>query len=536
MKTLLTSIGAQRFLCSLTLGLLVLAVTRGGLADSTTKRPLGGGKTATDSAPEASPPVPVLEFENVTVDQQLGTAYRGALKNLLAVNTLPYDEKRYNRTGLLADPPGKFIRAGGNYPTPWTRDAAINCWNAASLLEPTVARNTLWAVCERQENGKLIIQRDNQWWDKVIWITGAWSHFKITADQEFLTAAYEAATESLAEMKSTRFNEAYGLFEGPSVLCDGIAGYSQPPYDPENRSSFALNHPEVEKIMAFSTNCVYYNAYRCAAAMARQMSRPAAEIQALEVSAESLRGKIQQHFWIPEKQLYGYFIHGGGPLKGVLDRSEEGMGLAYSVIFGVAEGEGAQKVLRNTHLQPKGITCVWPHFKRFSDERPGRHNVMVWPMCSGMWAHAAAMAGRVDLFKREMTTIAELTNASDGVFYEIYNSVSGAVDGGWQVGRHYSSRTEQTWSATGYLRMVFYGLFGMEFEVEGLRFSPCLPREWGPVFLRGLRYRRMVLDILLDGAGTRVKSCKLDGLAVERPFVRADLEGLHRIAIEIVVE
>ena len=433
MKSLRTLIGGKRFPAGLALGLLTLVVTPAGVKDSTTKQAFGGGGINANRASGASRLVPVLRFKDATMDQQLGTAYQGALKNLLMVNTLGYEEKRYNRTGLLADPPSKFIRAGGNYGTPWTRDASVNCWNAASLLEPVVARNTLWAVCERQDNGKLIIQRDNQWWDKVIWITGAWSHFKITGDQAFLAAAGEAARESLAEMRSARFNETYGLFEGPAVLCDGIGGYPNPPYDPENGSSFALNYPEVEKIMSLSTNCVYFSAYRCAAAMARQLSRPASEIQAFEEFGESLRGRIQQHFWIPQKELYGYFIHGGGPLKGVLDQSEEGMGLAYSVIFGVAEGARAEKVLRNTHLQPKGITCVWPHFKRFSDERPGRHNVMVWPMCNGMWAHAAAKAGRVDLFKREVTTIAELTNASDGVFYEVYNSVSGAVDGGWQA-------------------------------------------------------------------------------------------------------
>ena len=110
----------------------------------------------------------------------------------------------------------EFIRAGGQYATPWTRDASINSWNAASLLAPAVARNTLWAVCERQANGRLIIQRDNQWWDKVIWAQGAWTHFLVTGDREFLAHAYEAVSESLAEMCRDHFNERFGLFEGPS--------------------------------------------------------------------------------------------------------------------------------------------------------------------------------------------------------------------------------------------------------------------------------------------------------------------------------
>ena len=89
-------------------------------------------------------------------------------------------------------------------------------------------RNTLWAVCERLPNGRLIVQRDNQWWDKLIWVTAAWNHFATTGDREFLAAAYEATEESLTEMSQTHFDQEYGLFQGPSHLADGIAGYPAP--------------------------------------------------------------------------------------------------------------------------------------------------------------------------------------------------------------------------------------------------------------------------------------------------------------------
>ena len=71
-----------------------------------------------------------------------------------------------------------------------------------------------------------------------------------------------------------------------------------------------------------------------------------------------------------------------------------------------------------------------------------------------------------------------MANASDGIFYEIYHSVTGVPDGGWQVGRHWDSCIHQTWSATGYLRMVFYGLFGLDFQPDGLRLRPTLPPGW----------------------------------------------------------
>jgi len=275
-----------------------------------------------------------------------------------------------------------------------------------------VARNTLWAVCERQAHGRLIIQHDNQWWDQVIWAQGAWTHFLVTGDREFLLLAYEAVAESLAAMRRTRFNERFGLFEGPSVLCDGIAGYPEPPYDPKVSSSFILDHPGGDNVMCLSTNCVAYQAYRCAAWMAGQLGRPATETSPFTETAGRLREAIQRHFWMPAKSTYGCFIHGRGPLAGKLDDSQEGMGLAYAILFHVAEDDQVRSILRTVHIQPKGIVCAWPHFARFNDARPGRHNVLVWPMASGMWAHAAAKAGAVARFASEMTNTAAMANAS----------------------------------------------------------------------------------------------------------------------------
>ena len=509
----------------------------GGAALASGARPMHGAEGSNPSPEGATAPAgatgPELHFEKPELEAIHGTAFKNALHNLLVTNTVPDTKNQYNRTGLLAYPPGQFIRAGGSYATPWTRDASINSWNAASLLTPAVARNTLWAVCERQPNGRLILQRDNQWWDKVIWAQGAWNHFLVTGDREFLAQAYEAVAESLAEMRRTRFNERFGLFEGPSVLCDGIAGYPEPPYDPKISSSFILDHPGGDKLMCLSTNCVAYQAHRCAAWMAGQLGRPAAEGAAFAETAARLREAIQRHFWMAAKSTFGYFIHGTGPLAGTLDESQEGMGLAYAILFEVADPAQVRNILRTVHLQPKGLVCVWPHFDRFSDARPGRHNVLVWPMASGMWAHAAAKAGAVQRFADEMTNTASMANASQGIFYEIYHSVTGVPEGGWQTGRRWDSCIHQTWSATGYLRMVLHGLFGLNFEPDGIRLTPTLPPGWGAVRLKGLRYRQAILNLRIEGEGQRIASVLLDEKSVSSAFLSTNLTGEHQLTIRL---
>jgi glycogen debranching enzyme len=283
-------------------------------------------------------------------------------------------------------------------------------------------------------------------------------------------------------------------------------------------------------MMVLSTNCEYYGAYQALAGMADELNQPS-DAASYRRDGAALRAAINQHLWRPEAGIYGYFIHGNDSLAGRLDTSQEGGGLAFAILLGVADPQQTQQVLTNTHWQPHGIVNVWPSFPRFSDEQPGRHNVMVWPMVHSMYGHAAAVGGRVDLFDRAVTDLANLAAGSGNSFFELYNSITGAVDGGWQVGRHWDSRPNQTWSATGYLRMIYYGLFGLTFTPDGLTFAPTLPAGWGPVSLYGLPYRDMTIDIELSGAGNRIRSGTVNGNAGR--VIPANATGTRTVRINL---
>jgi glycogen debranching enzyme len=476
---------------------------------------------------------PTLTFSTASTQSTLGAAYSRALTNLLDVNTLRYDPATYNQTGLMTDPPGTFIRAGGGYPQPWTRDGSVNPWNAASLLEPEMARNTLWSVVRRQPNGQLILVQDNQWWDQVVWLTSAWNHYLVTGDQAFLADAYRTATGTLNLRKAANYNAAYGLFQGPAFFNDGIAGYPAPPANAtESMGSFVGSYPSTAEMMTLSTNALYYSAYRSAAQMATALGQPADDVAALREMADSLQAKINQHFWIPGKGTYGYFIHNGDSLSGTLDQSEEGAGLSFAILFDVASPSQARSILQNTHLQPHGIAPVYPHFPRYNDAQPGRHNVIVWPMVQGFWASAAAKSGDQTRFAAEVVKLAGLANSSGG-FYEIYNARTGAVDGGWQIGRHWGSVRDQTWSATAYLRMMYDSMLGMRFTADGITFQPTLPPGWGDARLSGLRYRNATLDVSLRGAGNVVSLFKLDGVPATAHSVSRTLTGPHSVEITL---
>jgi hypothetical protein len=504
-------------------GLALLAVVTAG----------GGIVVAADAAVVAAPPT--IQFTNPDSQALYGTAYAAALKNLLQTNTIGYDA-RYDKSGLL-DPAVGLVRAGGGYDQPWTRDASINSWNATSLLSPALAENTLWAVVDKGADGTLRVQQDDQQWDQVVWVTAAWNHYLATGNGSFLENAYRTATGTLAireHATTAGFNSTYGLFTGASFFNDGIAGYPAPPADAtESVSTGSMPWPGVATGMFLSTNELYYAAYVNAANMAEKLRRPRSETAAYRTKAAALKTAINKHFWNRNTGLYNYQLLADGTTGAY----QEGTGLAFALLFGIADPAQARSIVARTHELPWGIPDTYPNWARYSDAQPGRHNTIVWPLVQGLWAKALAEQGEQGAFAAETARLAKLADNNSG-FWEIYHGNTGVVDGGWQrlgdtVKFHWGSEPDQTWSATAFLDMIHTGLFGLGFTDRGLSVTPDLPAGWGEVTLRDLHYRNADLTITLRGAGTRIRAFTVDGKTVPGNTLPATLTGRHTVEITL---
>ncbi|WUJ69269.1 hypothetical protein OG809_29695 [Kribbella soli] len=481
--------------------------------------------TTTDSRP-------VLRFEDAASQALYGATYVAALENLLGTNTVPFGEV-YARSGLM-DPAVGMVRAGGGYEQPWTRDATINSWNATSLLAPALAANTLWAVVEKDAAGKLMVQQDSQQWDQVIWTIGAWHHYLVTGDRDFLQRAYDAVTNTLAlrEQAAVFGRDArYGLFTGPSFFNDGVSGFPAPTADAgESRGSESTSYPDVVSAMYLSINALYYAAYARAAEMAEALGRPADGHRA---KAAAIKQAINEHFWNPQTGSYNYELTADGRPGAY----QEGAGLAFTLLFGIADAAQAGSLIANAQRMTWGMPDTFPHWDRYSSAEPGRHNAVVWPLVQGLWAKGLAKHGDVAGFATETRLLAELVRDSGG-FWEIYDGNTGAVEGGYQgatgvLKRRWDSQPDQTWSATAFIDMMHTGLFGMTFDARGLTFAPTLPPDWGDVTLSSVRYRDAVLTVTLRGAGDVISSFNLDGSPSREYGVPASLDGHHTIDITL---
>lgn len=456
-----------------------------------------------------------------TSSPEVDRAFAIALADL-SRNIRPFQD------GLLERKAPVFL-AGESYGTPWTRDAAINTWNGGGLLYPEVARNTLLSVLERRD-GELRI--GGEYWDAVVWAPGAWSLYLTTGDRDFLALALEATRNSLAHFEHTELDAELGLFRGAAVYGDGVSAYPDTYAGAGHhnimgwRDQTPAAHAaqgEGLPMHALSTNCAYVHAYELAGAMAAELGVRADP--AWVERATSLRTAIDRHFWLPEHGHYRYLVDPQGNSD-----VQEGFGHAFAILFGIADAERRESILRVQHVTSAGLPCLWPPFSRYArGGHVGRHSGTVWPPIQAFWAEAAARCGRGDLVGIELAALARHA-VRDGQFFELYHPESGMPYGGLQERAGagvelWEPVAHQTWSATGFLRIVLAAVVGMRLAPDGVRFEPLLPPGLEKLELTGLPYRALTIDVRIERGPAPPR---------ELPFVPADGEGGRRVELTVV--
>ena len=386
------------------------------------------------------------------------------------------------------------LMAGNHYDTPWTRDAAINVYNAMALLSPSIAKNTLLSVVYSQ-NGKAIV--GDQYWDKIIWAIGAYKVYQIDGDKAFLRFAFDVLKNTITELEEREFDENANLFRGAAVYGDGISAYPEKYRNPDGSPGildWAEKNPEKRvhcghgiPMKALSTNCVYSESYRIMSEMAKVLDENGC---VYAKKAKSIKEAINRLFWNEQRGNYDY-------LQGECD-AQEGMGLAFSILFDIADADKAMKIAKNTHTTKQGIACVYPVFPPYEQYGYGRHCGTVWPHVQGFWAKAMLKCGEKARFEKELFALTE-NAVRDKQFAELYHPETGEIYGGiqeWQ-GEYVEWKSEdyQTWSATAYLNMLIEGIVGLSVANGKVSFHPYLPTGMNRATLKNLQVAGKKLEV-----------------------------------------
>ena len=284
---------------------------------------------------------------------------------------------------------------------------------------------------------------------------------------------------------------------------------------------------------SLSTNCLYYYAYLLAEAMSAELNK--APDRAWKTKAGALKEAINKHFWMEEKGYYRYLVDPFGGCD-----HQEGMGHSFAIMFGIADKEQAEQIFANQYISNAGIPCVWPCFDRYLSPNTnsyGRHSGTVWPQVQAFWAEAATMHAKEDVFSHEFQKLKGFV-VRDSSFAEIYHPDTGEVYGGLQEGFEnkinlWDSAKRQTWCATGFIRMVLMDIMGMKFEPDGISFKPMMVKGVEKIDLKYLKYRNMLLNIHIEGKGTRIVEYTINGKPTDNFRSNATVSGEQDIYIKV---
>ena len=413
---------------------------------------------------------PIFKTNNQESDS-LSMAFQLALGDI-ATNIRPI------KRGLLeTECPTLF--AGLDYVGPWTRDASINVFFGGGLLYPEVAKNTLICQLEEVDGIKRI---GGQYWDSPLWIIAAWEYYLFTGDTDFLTLAYEAGRNQMEHLEATEYSSDMGLFRGASFFNDGIAGFPEPfdetgeykgghwistittwvEENPDKKHPVGVGLP----MHCLSTNVIYAEAHRKLEAMAKVLEVTPKPV--FKSSYNSLKASINTHFWNTEKGWYDYMLSpfGDSPVQ-------ETAGLAWAILYDIADEERAKQIINNVHYEPFGIPTIYPTFPRYKKKFPeefARHSGTIWPQVSSLWVLALHKMGQAETVFDEISQLAFFANR-DSQFYELFHPLTGQPYGGVQESNNgdwtnWAPAKRQTWAATGYINMVLRGL-GSEQPLAG---------------------------------------------------------------------
>lgn len=407
--------------------------------------------------------------------------------------------------------PDSTLRTGLSWGGVWTRDVSYSTILSMAYMQPRAAMISL--LCKIGRNGQIIQDTGTGGaWpcssDREIWTVAAWELYKVTGDREWLAQVYPVAKKSLSVDMQSLYDLQTGLVKGESSFIDWRE-QSYPRW---------MEPADIYDSRCLGTNMVHYAALLSAAEMAG-LSGDLEFRQICLDKAASLKDAINQHLWMDDCGYYAQFI--AGRKDDLLYTKSETLGQALAILYGVAEGERAERLSESMPVVDYGAPVFWP----WIPDIPPYHNRAVWPFVQSFWMHASAMTGNE---QGVLHSIGSLYRAAAMFATNKENFV--ADSGDWKGTQINSSN--MLWSLSGALSITYRVLFGINYEADAISFAPVVPKKLAADRrLEGFRYRDMTLDVQVEGYGDVIRSFELDGVQQSDYLVPADLTGRHEVRI-----
>ena len=413
---------------------------------------------------------------------------------------------------LKAIEPDSTFRTGKEWGGVWTRDISYSIILSMAYLQPRVAMKSLM---RKVSKNKKIIQdtgTGGAWpvsTDRMVWATAAWEVYLATGDKDWLREAFTIIKNSIDDDMQNVYDPLTGMVKGESSFLDWR----------EQTYPKWMQPADIFESECLGTNAVHYQANVVLAKMANILGREQLAVKHRQI-ASGIKAGINRYLWIPSKGYYGQFLYGQN-FK-MLSQRSEALGEALCVLFGIAEGDRARKIISQTPVTEFGIPCIYPEIPNI----PPYHNNAIWPFVQSYWAWAGAKA------KNEKSVMESMAAIYRPAAFFLTNKENMVAETGDFNGTQVNSSI-MLWSLAGNISFIHKVLFGIRFEENKLSFSPFVPKALdGQRRLNNFHYRQAILDIELKGYGDKISSFFLDGKKLLYASIPADLKkGRHALTI-----
>lgn len=398
--------------------------------------------------------------------------------------------------------PDTTLRTGKEWAGVWTRDVSYSIILSMACMQPEASRISLMKKVDSK--GRIIQDTGSggAWpisTDRMIWAVAAWEIYKVTGDKEWLKYIYPIIKRSVEADDATIYSPD-GLVRGETTFIDWRE-QSYPKW---------MQTADIYNSEAIGTNVVHATTLRVLADVAETLGKKK-EAALYAEKADRLAKTINDIFWMEDKGYYGMYRYGRN--NPILNPRAETLGESLSIIYDIASPERARSITENNPTTPFGVGIFFPQIK----DMPSYHNNALWPFVASYWAIANAKA------KNEQGTLEAIGSVFRPAALFCTNKENFVLDNG-DIATELNS-SNMLWCLSGNLAITYRILFGIHFEKDGLRLEPFIPKALADTrTLTGFPYRKARLNITVEGYGSEIKECYINGKP-SKPFIPTSAKG-----------
>ena len=410
--------------------------------------------------------------------------------------------------------PDTTLRTGKEWAGVWTRDVSYSIILSMAYMQPEASKISL--MKKVNANGRIIQDTGSGGaWpvssDRMIWAVAAYEVYKVTGDKEWLKFIYPVIRDSFEDDFKVVYNAESGLVRGETSFIDWRE-QSYPKW---------MQTADIYNSEAMNTSVVHAEGLRILSKIADELGKKK-EAKRYAEAAKSLTDAINRVFWMDDKGYYAMYTYGRENM--ILNPRAETLGESLAILFNVASPERAKIISQSNPTTPYGVAIFYPQIS----DMPSYHNNALWPFVASYWTLACAKAGN------EQATLQGFGSVFRPAALFATNKENFNLDNG-DIATELNS-SNMLWSLSGNIALTCRILFGINYEDNGLSFSPFVPKVMADNrTLSNFTYRDAKLNITVKGHGQHIKSFMLNGKEC-KPFIPVDIKGVNEIVIEMDCE